>query len=390
MITKIETNYNEMKIFTDNEENEIIIEKRPTNLEELCNLVRSWLPVDKDVSSVISDYINLMSEVIENISHKRYYSEKFSDKKDLFLKEKYLKKIDRKIERLLGKLLIEYCKIIISVDKTLEITKGTEKFYESIKTKIFEEFEKEKFTYLSDNYDLENAIKILNNVTDDFKIEEWYFIRILRDIKGIANYVEIERTETLLLKAFYEISIILNPLNEEKKSLTVIDINEIQPQILKEQFLKEAKEILIEAWKGEFPICLTWWDKILKEIEEKPNERKIFILTNNIERKFNIKGILVLKNTETIKKICTLCSYKKSQTKILLEKAFEILGTKEPIRVISNLMAYDFERKYQGNYILKLTSFYEKWGKKYFVYNEPNKNEIIAKEEDYLKEEFPF
>ena len=236
-------------------------------------------------------------------------------------------------------------------------------------------------------------IKILNNVTEDFKIEEEYFIQILRDIKGISNYVNVKRSQTLLLKAFYEISDFLNPLNEERKSLTVIDINEIQPQILKEQFLKEIKEILEEVWKGEFPVYLTWWDKVLNEIKEKPNERKVFILTNNIERKFSIKGVLVLKNTETIKKICVMCSYKKNQLKILLEKAFEVLGTDVPIRVIPNVMAYNFESKYQKKYKLKLTSFYEKWGKKFFVYNEPNKNEILAEEEDYLKDglaKFPF
>lgn len=88
-----------------------------------------------------------------------------------------------------------------------------------------------------------------------------------------------------------------------------------------------------------------------------------------------------------------MCSYKKNQLKILLEKAFEVLGTDEPIRVIPNVMAYNFESKYQKKYKLKLTSFYEKWGKKFFVYNEPNKNEIIAEEEDYLKDglaKFPF
>ena len=294
---------------------------------------------------------------------------------------------------MLGKLLIEYCRIIVSVDKALKTTKGTEKFYETIKAKIFEEFENEKFTYISYDYNLEDMIKILNNVTEDFKIEEEYFIQILRDIKGISNYVNVKRSQTLLLKAFYAISDFLNPLNEERKSLTVIDINEIQPQILKEQFLKETKEILEEVWKGEFPVYLTWWDKVLNEIKEKPNERKVFILTNNIERKFSIKGVLVLKNTETIKKICVMCSYKKNQLKILLEKAFEVLGTDEPIRVIPNVMTYNFESKYQKKYKLKLTSFYEKWGKKFFVYNEPNKNEILAEEEDYLKdslEKFPF
>lgn len=393
MIKKIETDYNKMRIFTDSEENPIIIEERPTNLEELCNLVKVWFQVDNDVSNAISDYINLINEIIKNISHKRYYSEELSDSKNAFLKEKFLKKIDEKIESLLGKLLIEYCRIIVSVDKALKTTKGTEKFYETIKTKIFEEFENEKFTYISYDYNLEDMIKILNNVTEDFKIEEEYFIQILRDIKGISNYVNVKRSQTLLLKAFYAISDFLNPLNEERKSLTVIDINEIQPQILKEQFLKKTKEILEEVWKGEFPVYLTWWDKVLNEIKEKPNERKVFILTNNIERKFSIKGVLVLKNTETIKKICVMCSYKKNQLKILLEKAFEVLGTDEPIRVIPNVMAYNFESKYQKKYKLKLTSFYEKWGKKFFVYNEPNKNEILAEEEDYLKdglEKFPF
>lgn len=390
MITKIETNYNEMKIFTDNQENKIIIEKRPTNLEELCNLIRFWLLVDEDISTVISDYINLITELIKNISDKRYYSERFSNKKDVFLKEKFLRKYDKKIERLLGKLLIEYCKLIISVDKTLERTKGTEKFYKSIKEKIFEEFENEEYTYLSEDYILENAIKILNNVTDDFKIGEWYFIKFLRDIKGIANYVGIKKPQTLLLKAFYEISTFLDPLNEEKGNLILLDINELQPEFLKKQFLKEINEILMEAWRNEFPIYLTWWDKILKEIKEKPNERKILILISNIKGKFTIKAVSVLKNTEHIKKICVLCSYGRSYLEILLEKAFEVLGTDEPIRVIPNVMAYDFESKYQGNYKLKLTSFYEKWGKKFFVYNEPNKNEIVAKEEDYLKEEFPF
>ena len=393
MIKKIETDYNKMRIFTDSEENPIIIEERPTNLEELCNLVKVWFQVDNDVSNAISDYINLINEIIKNISHKRYYSEELSDSKNAFLKEKFLKKIDEKIESLLGKLLIEYCRIIVSVDKALKTTKGTEKFYETIKTKIFEEFENEKFTYISYDYNLEDMIKILNNVTEDFKIEEEYFIQILRDIKGISNYVNVKRSQTLLLKAFYAISDFLNPLNEERKSLTVIDINEIQPQILKEQFLKETKEILEEVWKGEFPVYLTWWDKVLNEMKEKPDERKIFILTNNVERKFSIKGVLVLKNTESIKKICVMCSYKRSERKILLEKAFEVLGTDEPIRVVPNVMAYNFESKYQKKYKLKLTSFYEKWGKKYFVYNEPNKNEILAREEDYLKdvlEQFPF
>ena len=390
MIKKIETDYNKMRIFTDSEENPIIIEERPTNLEELCNLIRFWLLVDEDISTVISDYINLITELIKNISDKRYYSERFSNKKDVFLKEKFLRKCDKKIERLLGKLLIEYCKLIISVDKTLERTKGTEKFYKSIKAKIFEEFENEEYTCLSEDYILENAIKILNNVTDDFKIGEWYFIKFLRDIKGIANYVGIEKPQTLLLKAFYEISTFLDPLNEEKGNLILLDINELQPEFFKEQFLKEINEILMEAWRNEFPIYLTWWDKILKEIKEKPNERKVLILISNIKGKFTIKAVSVLKNTEHIKKICVLCSYARSYLEILLEKAFEVLGTDEPIRVIPNVMAYDFESKYQRDYKLKLTSFYEKWGKKYFVYNEPNKNEIVAKEEDYLREEFPF
>lgn len=113
MIKKIETDYNKMRIFTDSEENPIIIEERPTNLEELCNLVKVWFQVDNDVSNAISDYINLINEIIKNISHKRCYSEELSDNKDYFLKEKFLKKIDEKIESLLGKLLIEYCRIIV-------------------------------------------------------------------------------------------------------------------------------------------------------------------------------------------------------------------------------------------------------------------------------------
>ena len=89
MIKKIETDYNKMRIFTDSEENPIIIEERPTNLEELCNLVKVWFQVDNDVSNAISDYINLINEIIKNISHKRYYSEELSDSKNAFLKEKF-------------------------------------------------------------------------------------------------------------------------------------------------------------------------------------------------------------------------------------------------------------------------------------------------------------
>ena len=138
----------------------------------------------------------------------------------------------------------------------------------------------------------------------------------------------------------------------------LIRYSDIRPDILKEIFkkivedylkisqkrLRSIKEndkakLMIKGLKEDFidyyPEIEGWFNKIIKEIDEDNKKRELFLAIITSEGNIELAGILILKNIDREKKICSLRVIEKFRNKgigkKLFEKAFEYLGTKRPL-----------------------------------------------------------
>ena len=141
-------------------------------------------------------------------------------------------------------------------------------------------------------------------------------------------------------------------------NLELIRYSDIRPDILKEIFKKivedylrisqkkleniknkDKAELMIAGLKEDFidyyPRIVEWFNKIIKEIDEDNKKRELFLAVIKNERNIELAGILILKNTDREKKICSLRVIEKFRNKgigkRLFEEAFEYLGTTKPL-----------------------------------------------------------
>lgn len=132
----------------------------------------------------------------------------------------------------------------------------------------------------------------------------------------------------------------------------IIKYSEIKPENLKNTFkemtgnylnLEKAMEKSVsikEDLKKELPMNFysdikEWYEKVMLEIEQNNKRRELFLALISKEENLHLAGILILKNTENEKKICTIRVLKNFRNKgigtKLFEKSFEYLGTKTPL-----------------------------------------------------------
>lgn len=137
----------------------------------------------------------------------------------------------------------------------------------------------------------------------------------------------------------------------------LIRYSDIRPDILKgifkkivENYLKVSQKklrnieeedkakLMIEGLKDDFivyyPGIENWFNKIIKEIDKDNRKRELFLVVVPNKGKIELAGILILKNTENEKKICTIRVIENFRNKgigtKLFEKSFEYLETKTP------------------------------------------------------------
>lgn len=127
----------------------------------------------------------------------------------------------------------------------------------------------------------------------------------------------------------------------------IIKFSEINPQKLREVFSSlsldylENKSLIknlkreVEDFLPAYPNISIWYQKVIKEIDNNPTEREMFISLSDKDNKLSISGIMILKNKVDEKKICALRIKDEYQrlgigTKFL-SIAFEYLRTKKPL-----------------------------------------------------------
>lgn len=149
----------------------------------------------------------------------------------------------------------------------------------------------------------------------------------------------------------------------------IIKYSDINPDTLKRLFEYLSLEYLenesmldqkIQGFLPAYPNISIWYNKVIQEIKDNPNNREMFISLSNEDNSLSITGLMILKNHFDEKKICTLRvkdSYqKKGIGSKLLETAFEFLGTKKPlitvpeesVKIFSKIFdKYGFEKKHE-------------------------------------------
>lgn len=149
---------------------------------------------------------------------------------------------------------------------------------------------------------------------------------------------------------------------------TIIEFSSINPKNLKEHFknlsltyLKSESKVIgkkIKELLPAYPDILTWYEKVIKEINEDSDKREMFIVLSEKDGALSILGLMILKNSIDEKKICTLRVKEDYQRKgigsKLLKKAFKYLKTDKPLITIPEesififsaiLEKYGFEKK---------------------------------------------
>ena len=150
----------------------------------------------------------------------------------------------------------------------------------------------------------------------------------------------------------------------------IIRFSTITPEILKEVLGDLSKLILNKDGIKEevlgrglpqnyYPNIKEWFDKVLNEIKVNNKNREMFLV---LVPKDIIAGILILKNTDSEKKICTIRVWENYQRQgigtALFEKSFEFLGTKTPLLTLPEECKESFKK------ILKKYNFIETSSKK--------------------------
>lgn len=171
-------------------------------------------------------------------------------------------------------------------------------------------------------------------------------------------------------------------------STDFLRVSKIQPETLKSFLIQEvglkSQDIVYNYLKDlndSYPDFRNWfYSKVLNDILEKNNQREIIIALSeldsiNIEEKYIITGIAILKKTCDEKKICTFRiheDYRKLGIgKSLFEECFEYLETNKPIITISGDRREMFEpliSQFEFTLEQELKDYY-KTGSVEYVYN---------------------
>jgi hypothetical protein len=128
----------------------------------------------------------------------------------------------------------------------------------------------------------------------------------------------------------------------------IIRYSDINPESLKRVFQSLSLEYLedtsiiqgrsqVESFLLElsYPKINFWYQKVIKEINNYPESREMFICLSNEKNLLSISGLMILKKTREEKKICTLRVKENYQRKgigsELIQKAFDFLETEKPL-----------------------------------------------------------
>lgn len=143
----------------------------------------------------------------------------------------------------------------------------------------------------------------------------------------------------------------------------------------------DKDEIIIRGLKENlitfYPNVEEWSNKILKEIKKNNKKRELFFALIFNKVGIELAGILILKNMEDEKKICTLQVIEKFKNngiaKELLKKSFEYLGTETPLMTLP-------EECYENGFKFLLRKYKFKITNKILGFYRPNKIEYFFNE----------
>ncbi|VEG71520.1 ribosomal-protein-alanine acetyltransferase [[Pasteurella] aerogenes] len=128
-----------------------------------------------------------------------------------------------------------------------------------------------------------------------------------------------------------------------KNTWEILPFSHIAPRILKDNFLDLTAKFLIShsilPSEDIYPGISVWFDKVKQEAIDTPNQREIFLVITNEGAILKIIAILIVKNKDEEKKICTIRvdeRYRKQGIgTALFAKAFEYLDTRMPLITVS-------------------------------------------------------
>lgn len=142
-------------------------------------------------------------------------------------------------------------------------------------------------------------------------------------------------------------------MNYEIIKYSAINPNKLKDvfSILSLNYLENESKISDEQIKDflpAYPNISQWYDRVIKEINENPEHREMFIVLSNEDNLLSISGLMILKNHLSEKKICTLRVKDGYQGKgigtKLLEYAFQYLNTRTPLITVPQESVAIFSR----------------------------------------------
>lgn len=159
-------------------------------------------------------------------------------------------------------------------------------------------------------------------------------------------------------------------------------LREIEPEALKNGILEITSDFLINSSllpsNEIYPGIEDWFEKVKKEAQSTPKEREVFFsaVKNEYENALKIVAILIVKNKNGEKKICTIRvdeAYRNQGIgSALMKKALEYLGTNKPLITVPEECCPMLKRlldKYEFNLTSQKLGYYRQ-GKIEYFYNE--------------------
>lgn len=168
----------------------------------------------------------------------------------------------------------------------------------------------------------------------------------------------------------------------------IIKVSTIKPQSFAELIMDLLGDLsdtynYVKDLEDSYPDFYKWYhNKVLKELKQKNGRREILLSISTVKleseevnTKKIISGIVVLKNYENEKKICTFRVipdfYRTGLSSLLMDESMKFLKTKTPLITISENRVELFENilaRYEFKLSQKLPDYYKK-GLTEFVYN---------------------
>ncbi|UAY77835.1 GNAT family N-acetyltransferase [Pasteurella canis] len=164
----------------------------------------------------------------------------------------------------------------------------------------------------------------------------------------------------------------------------IIKYSEINPDSLKNFISDLSLEYLecesiikkqVQEFLPAYPNISIWYDKVIKEIDKDPNRREMLIALSRDNGSLSIIGLMILKNHDIEKKICTLrvkdAYQKKGIGSKLFEEAFKYLNTNKPLITVPEESRDIFSKifkKYEFQQTEALLGLYRE-GKYEYIYN---------------------